>query len=194
MYVVIEGIDTAGKSTQLDILKQKYPEAIFTKEPGGTDIGLKVREMVLNGEAKSKVAEMFLFLADRAEHSYEVVKQHPDDIIISDRGFLSGIAYAKTAPLEIAISLNIMALNGAMPDKIVILELTPEELEYRLSQKEQDSIEKRGSDYLLSIQKRMKDAITMINSMGSKQIELLIIDAKQPIETIAEDIQTFLEK
>jgi len=194
MYVVIEGIDTAGKSTQLEILKQKYPEAIFTKEPGGTEIGTKIREMVLNGEAKSKVAEMFLFLADRAEHSFQIVKKHPDEIIISDRGFLSGIAYAKTAPLEIAISLNIMALNGAIPDKIIILELTREELEYRLSQKEQDSIEKRGSEYLLDIQKRMIEAINMINSMGSKQIELLIIDAKKPIETISEEIQTFLEK
>jgi dTMP kinase len=194
MYVVIEGIDTAGKSTQLEILKDKYPEAIFTKEPGGTKIGTKIREMVLNGEAKSKVAEMFLFLADRAEHSFEVVKKNPDNIIISDRGFLSGIAYAKTAPLEIAISLNIMALNGAMPDKIVILELTKEELEYRLSQKEQDSIEKRGSKYLLDIQTRMIEAINMINTMGSKQIELLIIDAKKPIKIISEEIQTFLEK
>ena len=61
MYVIIEGIDSAGKSTQLEILKQNHPEAIFTKEPGGTDLGIKLREMVLNGEAKSKVAEMFLF-------------------------------------------------------------------------------------------------------------------------------------
>jgi len=194
MYVVIEGIDTAGKSTQLDILKQKYPEAIFTKEPGGTQIGLKLREMVLNGEAKSKVAEMFLFLADRAEHSYEIVKKHRDDIVISDRGFLSGIAYAKTAPLEIAISLNIMALNGAMPEKIIILELSKEELEYRLSQKEQDSIEKRGSEYLLSIQQRMIDAINMINEMGQVKIDLLRIDAKQSIDEIASQIQKFLEK
>ena len=194
MYVIIEGIDTAGKSTQLEILKHKYPEAIFTKEPGGTAIGTKIREMVLNGEAKSKVAEMFLFLADRAEHSYEIVKKNPDNIIISDRGFLSGIAYAKTAPIEIAISLNIMALNGAMPDKIIILELTKEELEYRLSQKEQDSIEKRGSKYLLDIQSRIIDAINMINTMGSKQIELLIIDAKKPIEDIEKEIQNFLEQ
>jgi len=194
MYVVIEGIDTAGKSTQLEILKKKYPEAIFTKEPGGTQIGAKIREMVLTGEAQSKVAEMFLFLADRAEHSYQIVKQNPDNIIISDRGFLSGIAYAKTAPLEIAISLNIMALNGAMPDKIIILELTKEELEYRLSQKEQDSIEKRGSQYLLDIQSRMIEAINMINTMGSKQIELIVIDAKKSIEDIEKEIQVFLEK
>jgi len=194
MYVIIEGIDTAGKSTQLDILKQKYPEAIFTKEPGGTQIGSKLREMVLNGEAKSKVAEMFLFLADRAEHSFEIVKKHRDEIVISDRGFLSGIAYAKTAPLEIAISLNIMALNGAMPNKIIILELSKEELEYRLSQKEQDSIEKRGITYLLEIQQRMINAIEMINSMGEVRIDLLRVDAKQPINLIATQIEQFLEK
>lgn len=194
MYVIIEGIDTAGKSTQLDILKQKYPQAIFTKEPGGTQIGSKLREMALNGEAKSKVAEMFLFLADRAEHSFEVVKKHSDELVISDRGFLSGIAYANPVPLEVAISLNIMALNGAIADKIIILELSKEELEYRLSQKEQDSIEQRGSDYLLEIQKRMIDAIEMINSVGEASIDLLKIDAKQPIQTIAEQIEKFLEK
>ena len=194
MYVIIEGIDTAGKSTQLEILKQNYPEAIFTKEPGGTDLGVKLREMVLNGEAKSKVAEMFLFLADRAEHSFEVVKPNKDNIVISDRGFLSGIAYAKSAPLEIAISLNIMALNGAFPDKVIILELSKEELENRLNAKEQDSIEKRGNQYLLDIQVRMIEAIEMINSMSQTKIDFIIIDAKRSIEEISTEIQKFLEK
>ena len=193
MYIILEGIDTAGKSTQLNILKSKHPEAIFTKEPGGTDIGIKLREMVLNGEAKSKVAEMFIFLADRAEHSYEIIKKNPESIIISDRGFLSGIAYAKTAPLEIAISLNIMALNGALPDKIIILKLTKEELEYRLAQKVQDNIEKRGSQYLLDIQTRMIEAITMINNTSKKKIDLLIIDARNSIDKISDDIDQFLE-
>jgi len=63
MYVVIEGIDTAGKSTQLELLKKKFPKATFTKEPGGTPIGIKLREMALGGEAKSKIAEMFLFFS-----------------------------------------------------------------------------------------------------------------------------------
>jgi dTMP kinase len=194
MYVIIEGIDTAGKSTQLEILKQKYPEAIFTKEPGGTDLGLQIRKMALSGIAKSKVAEMFLFLADRAEHSYEVIKQNKDNIVISDRGFLSGIAYAKSAPLEIAISLNIMALNGVFPKKIIILELTKEELENRLSLKEQDSIEKRGSQYLLDIQTRMIEAINMINEMSEVKIDFLVINAKKSIQEISQEIQNFLEK
>ena len=65
MYVVIEGIDTAGKSTQLDILKKNHPQAIFTKEPGGTKLGLTLRELALSGKASSPIAEMFLFLADQ---------------------------------------------------------------------------------------------------------------------------------
>ena len=194
MYVILEGIDTAGKSTQLEILKKRYPDAVFTKEPGGTKLGIKLREMVLNGEAKSKVAEMFLFLADRAEHSYEVVKKNPENMVISDRGFLSGIAYAKHTPLETAIGLNMMALNQAMPQKIVILKLSKEELEHRLSQKEHDSIESRGTKYLLDIQDRMIEAINLFNNMSEKTIDLLIVDAAKSIKEISQDIQNFLEE
>ena len=124
MYIIFEGIDTAGKSTQIDILKQKYPTSVFTQEPGGTKLGSKIRSIVLDGDVKSKVAEMFLFLADRAEHIFEVIKQNKDEMIISDRGFISGIGYAKEMPLELAVSLNLMALNGVTPDKIVFLKLT----------------------------------------------------------------------
>ncbi len=193
MYVIIEGIDTAGKSTQLEILQKKYPDAVFTKEPGGTTIGIQLREMVLNGLAQSKIAEMFLFLADRAEHAKEVIETHKDKLIISDRGFLSGIAYAKTIPIETTIDLNLISLQNALPKKIIILKLSQEELEYRLSQKEQDSIEKRGSTYLLEIQSRMIEAIAIVNKKLEQKIELLIVDASESIEDIASKIETFLE-
>ncbi len=85
MYVVIEGIDTAGKSTQLEILKNKFPNAIFTKEPGGTALGIKLREMILSGEANSSLAEMFMFLADRAEHTQEIILKNKNKLIVSDR-------------------------------------------------------------------------------------------------------------
>ena len=106
MYVVIEGVDTAGKSTQIDILKEKFPQAVFTKEPGGTALGVKLRTMALGGEAKSNIAEMFLFLADRAEHIVEVIKPNINNTIISDRSVISGIAYATKFPLDEMIELN----------------------------------------------------------------------------------------
>jgi len=188
MYLIIEGIDTAGKSTQLDILKQKYPTALFTKEPGGTAMGTKVREMVLGGEAKSKVAEMLLFLADRAEHSFEVIRQNPDEFIISDRGVISGIGYAKDVPMEIAISLNLIALNGAVPSKIVLLELSPEELTKRLNEKDNDSIESRGTEYLLEVQSRMKQAIKELN------FDAKFIDASLSISEISQQIQDYINE
>jgi len=94
MYIAIEGIDTSGKSTQIQELEKYFQEAIITKEPGATEIGKEIREIVLNAKAKSKKAEFLLFLADRAEHVEEVVEPNLGKMIISDRSAVSGVAYA----------------------------------------------------------------------------------------------------
>ena len=96
MYIIIEGIDTAGKSTQLDILKRNHPDIIFTKEPGGTQIGQELREMVLNGRAKSKIAEMLIFLADRA-----LVVTTPDVSAVRDADRVIGIIDAKSQKAKV---------------------------------------------------------------------------------------------
>jgi dTMP kinase len=188
MYVVIEGIDTAGKSTQLDLLKNKYPKAIFTKEPGGTALGLKLRVMALNGEAKSKIAEMFLFMADRAEHIEEIIKPNKKNTIISDRSIISGIAYSTQLKIDKLIELNLIATDNTLPSHVVLLELSPEELKYRLSQKDNDSIELRGIDYLMNIQNRMKETIKKLN------INYIFIDAGLKIEEIEKKIEDFMNE
>lgn len=188
MYIVIEGIDTAGKSTQLDILANKYNDAVFTKEPGGTQVGLKLREMVLGGEAKSKLAEMFLFLADRAEHIQEVILANKEKMIISDRSMISGIAYAKHLPLQTVIDLNLISTDNVLPSHVILLKLSKEELENRLSQKEHDSIEARGIDYLLEIQSRMEETIKKLN------LNYIFIDAGLGIKEISEKIEDFLNE
>lgn len=186
MYVVIEGIDTAGKSTQLDILKKKYENAVFTKEPGGTKIGIKLREMALNGEAKSKIAEMFLFLADRAEHIEELIIPNKDKMVISDRSVISGIAYASNLPLEIVTSLNLIATSNTLPSHVILLELSKEELTKRLQGKSNDSIESRGIDYLIDIQNRMKKTVEML------KLNHIFIDASLSIEEISQKIEDFI--
>ncbi len=178
MYIVIEGIDTAGKSTQLDFLKKKYANAIFTKEPGGTIIGKEIRSMVLEGDISSKAAEMFLFLADRAEHFTKVIKPNMDKLIISDRSFLSGISYAKEYDIDKLYELNMIALENVKPDLIVVLMLSKDELKYRLSQKSHDKIELRGIDYLLTIQNNM------INVLEKLAINHIVIDASDNIDQI----------
>ena len=185
MYIAIEGIDTAGKSTQIAALQKHFPDAIITKEPGGTAIGAEIRSLVLSAKAQSKKAEFLLFLADRAEHIQEVIKPNLDKMIISDRSAVSGVAYALSQG-EIKettiVHLNRFATDGIYPQKVFLLKLTKEELEYRLSQKELDGIELRGSEYLLAIQDAIIKAAQLLN------IELVEIDASKSIESITEEI------
>jgi len=185
MYIAIEGIDTAGKSTQITALQKAYPHAIITKEPGGTAIGTQIRSLVLSAQAQSKKAEFLLFLADRAEHIQEVIKPNLKKMIISDRSVVSGVAYALTQGEfndTAIVHLNKFATDGIYPQKIFLLKLTKEELQYRLSQKELDGIELRGSDYLLKIQ----DAI--IKAANLLDIELIEVDATKSIEDITKEI------
>jgi len=186
MYITIEGIDTAGKSTQIEALCKEFPEALITKEPGGTKIGEKIREMVLSARAQSKKAEFLLFLADRAEHIKEIIEPNIEtQMIISDRSVVSGVAYAliQGEISETAIvHLNRFATNGIYPQKVFLLKLTKEELEFRLSQKELDGIELRGSEYLLKIQDALIEAAKLL------KIELIEIDATKSREEITQEI------
>ena len=185
MYIAIEGIDTAGKSTQISNVSRHYPDAIITKEPGATDIGKEIREMVLSARTKSKKAEFLLFLADRAEHVKEVIEPNLDNFIISDRSAVSGVAYALVQgeiDKKELVSLNNFATNGIYPEKVFLLKLTKEELEHRLSQKKLDGIELRGVEYLLSIQDALIEATKLLN------LELVIIDGTKTREEITNDI------
>lgn len=185
MYIAIEGIDTAGKSTQIERLRTHFAEAVITKEPGGTEAGKEIREIVLSAKTKSKKAEFLLFLADRAEHMKEVIEPNLDKMIISDRSAVSGVAYAlmhgeigETA----IVHLNRFATGGIYPQKVFLLYLTKEELSFRLSQKKLDGIELRGEEYLLKIQDALITAAKLLN------IELITIDATKNIDEITKEI------
>ncbi len=182
MYVVLEGIDTSGKSTQIELLKKEFKDAVFTKEPGGTPIGAKIRDILLNDLLKSHKAEMFLFLADRAEHYKEVIEPNLHKLVISDRGFVSGIAYAMSNHKEIdikeMIALNRLSLDGKFPDLIFLFEMDEDTIIDRLKRKDKDSIEKRGIEYLLDVQNNMKIVLKEIG------IRYITIDASKSIEQI----------
>ncbi|MDD2357257.1 MAG: dTMP kinase [Thiovulaceae bacterium] len=191
MYITIEGIDTAGKSTQIQVLKENYSDAIITKEPGATKLGVKLREIALFSEIKSPIAELLIFLADRAEHIAEIVEPNREKLIISDRSVISGIAYADVVghfEMEKLIELNRFTCKDIFPQKAVVLKLSREELTYRLSQKKHDKIEGRGIDYLLSIQD------SLIKATKALYIELLEIDASLHVDEITKQIINFIEE
>ncbi len=190
MYVLFEGIDTCGKSTQIDLISQKHPEIIVTHEPGGTPFGKKAREILLADALASKRAELLLFLADRAEHYQEVIAPNKDKVIISDRGFLSGIGYALANgdfDFDELVSLNKFALEGHFPDKVILFLTDMKTLEERTSAKTLDGIELRGLEYLLTVQEHMKQSILKLG------IPHLFIDATDDIESIHQTILTYLK-
>ncbi len=189
MYILFEGIDGCGKSTQIELLKNNFKDAIYTKEPGGTQFGIKARELLLHGKIESKEAELLLFLADRAEHYKEVIEPNLDKTIISDRGFVSGIAYAMAAGFELdfLLNLNRFTLNNNLPDKIVLFNINKEELTKRVqSRGEMDRIESRGFDYLLDIQEKMHIVVDALD------IKPLFIDATKSIEDINSQIIEYI--
>jgi len=189
MYVLFEGIDTAGKSTQIERIALRHPEAILTHEPGGTPFGLRARQMLLEGQIHSPRAELLLFLADRAEHYDTVIAPNRDNLLISDRGFLSGIGYAMASgdsALEELIALNQYALRGDWPDEIIFFQTDLPTLRARMAAKETDEIEARGLTYLMEVQHHMIDALNFLN------IPFLIVDATKKPEAIFASISSYL--
>lgn len=188
MYVALEGIDTSGKSTQIQALKEYYPDAIFTKEPGGSRLGERLRDILLyDSDELSSEAEVLLFLADRAQLIKEVIKPNLDRLIISDRSLISGIAYASRYDFNILQTLNLFATNSIVPNKVIFLELSEAELRSRLGGKKQDKIESRGLDYLMSLQDRMID---VISRLGIPNIRL---QASDEVSYITDKIIQFID-
>ncbi len=192
MYVIFEGVDTSGKSTQIELFATRHKEVIATKEPGGTPTGQKLRSILLDGQDKLCFnAELFLFLADRALHYDTIVKTgRIKNTVMSDRGFLSGIAYAcanhPQIDREFLLSLNHFALEGKYPEKIVLFFTNKELLSKRLGNKTHDAIESRGIEYLLRIQTIMKE---LLEHLG---IDYIVVDATLSKEEIYHIIEEFI--
>ncbi|AFI05876.1 dTMP kinase [Helicobacter cetorum] len=188
MYITIEGIDGAGKSTQIELLKTHFKNAVFTKEPGGTKIGQNLREIALN-ENLSELARAFLFLSDRAEHIESIIKPALKEkkLIISDRSLISGMAYSELSSLE----LNLLATQNILPQKIILLLLDAENLKKRLSFKTLDKIENQGTEKLLHIQQRLKEKAYLLKEKF--ECEILELNAKESIEDLHQKIIAFIE-
>ena len=190
MYILFEGIDGAGKSTQIARLAAAYPQAIVTKEPGGTKLGENLREILLKENDLDKRAEILLFLADRAEHFGKIIKSNLDKMVLSDRGFVSGMAYALAGgnfSFEELLSLNKFALQGNFPQKIVFFKADESTLRSRLNSRAQmDGIEARGFDYLLKVQDAMEE---ILQKLG---VRYVMIDAAWDEEKITNLIKEFI--
>ncbi|MBO7155733.1 MAG: dTMP kinase [Campylobacter sp.] len=192
MLINFEGVDGAGKSTQINLLKEIYKDAIITKEPGGTELGLMIRNYLMSSASKiSQRAEIFLFLADRAEHYEKVLKPNYGNLILSDRSFVSGLAYAManddSLDIKTLIELNKFALCSDFGDKFVFLKANENLIRQRLfSRGQNDDIESRGIEYLMRVQGFMSIILADL------KFEVLEIDASLSPEIIHNKIRKFI--
>ena len=140
MFLQIEGIDGAGKTTQCELLRKRMLDknisAVIVKELYSTDLGKKVREILVRGNINAAVAEMFLFLAGKAQAFSEVIlpKLSKGVCVIADRGHGSFISY--NASIGISKEMLIEFLNvahfGVMPDLTFLLDVPVEVAKERL--------------------------------------------------------------
>lgn len=137
MFITFEGIEGTGKSTQIALLKTHLEaqgeRVLVTLEPGGSRIGAELRRVLLSLENRDLCAraELFLYLADRAQHVAQVVRPalEAGQIVLCDRFADSTVAYqayGRGLDAEMLHGLNKLAVDGLWPDLTILLDLEPE--------------------------------------------------------------------
>jgi dTMP kinase len=136
MFISICGVEGAGKTTQLqhlaDFLKSTGRKFVMTREPGGTEIGIKIRKILLdpkNHDLTPK-AELFLYAADRTQHIEQLILPALNEgkIVVTDRFVDSTTVYqgyARGIDLELVEKINELVLNGLKPDLTILLDISP---------------------------------------------------------------------
>ncbi len=138
MFITFEGIEGTGKTTQIKLLKEflesRGREVLLTLEPGGSRVGKELRKILLNMESIDLTGEgeLFLYLADRAQHVSNVIRPALDSgkVVISDRFADSTIVYqgyGRGLDPKLLRQLNDVAVSGCWPDLTLLLDIDPEE-------------------------------------------------------------------
>ena len=195
MFVSFEGADGSGKSTQAqllyDALAAEGCDVVLTREPGGTELGERTRELVLNGPEMGAWAEAALYAASRAEHVEEVIRPALDHgaIVVCDRYIDSSLAYqgvGRGLGVEEILQLNIAVTGGLLPDVTFLLLLDPEVAAGRWT--EQDRLERAG----LELQQRVDAAYRGLAERFPERI--VTVNADRPADEIGNEIRERLRQ
>jgi dTMP kinase len=156
VFVTFEGIGGAGKTTQAELLKEALEaegrDVLLTREPGGTPLGERLRELLLFGGEISAWTEAGLFMAARAELVHTVVARALEQgrDVVCDRYIDSSLAYqgiAKGLGVERILDLNLPAIRGLLPDRTFFLAIDVEEAQRRRAKS--DRIERANRDFAI---------------------------------------------
>jgi len=202
-FIVFEGIDGSGKTTQInqlskwlintDLIPEKN-QLVITREPGGTELGKSIRSLLLDTtreESPDSITELLLYAADRSQHIKEIILPtlNKGDWVISDRFCGSTLAYqgyGRKLDIKLIKDLETIATQGLSPDITFLLDIPVEESIKRRINRKDDRIEKEGREFLSNV------------SLGfqalSEDSKWKKISAINSIENIRSEIQSEIKK
>ncbi len=202
-FIVLEGIDGCGKTTQINHLKTWLPQSglmppnanlHITREPGGTNLGKQLRELLLHPpkeESPKPITELLLYAADRSQHVSELILPYLNkgDWVISDRFSGSTICYqgyGRRLSLEIINQLEEIATQGVVPDITFLLDLPITISLQRRSHRNNDRIESEGIEFLTRVSQGFQ--------VLSLQENWIRIPAEEKLDLVTQRIENELKK
>jgi dTMP kinase len=203
LWITFEGGDGTGKTTQAALLQEwvegRGRTVVRTREPGGTEVGRLVRDIVLHhrageGEDIGPRAEALLFAADRAHHVAALVRPalQRGDVVIQDRYLDSSVAYQGAGrvldPAEVR-DLSLWATDGALPDVTVLLDLDPAVARARLDADDKpfDRLEAQRSEF----HARVREAFLAL--AAAEPDRFVVLDAARPADELAAAVRARVE-
>jgi dTMP kinase len=197
LFIVLEGIDGSGKSTQskllFDFLSKNGEQAILTKEPTDGDIGKLLKNKYLK-EVDLPFVDALLFAADREEHLKKIVipALNEGKIVISDRYYHSTLAYQQAQGLELKWLLELNK-NFIKPDLTIIIDLEPEKAMERIEVDKDRKIEDRKKfEKLEFLKKARKNFLDLPKILKDEKI--VVIDGNEEKEKVFEAILKEIKK
>jgi dTMP kinase len=197
MFFSFDGIDGTGKSTQMDMfvdwLQERGFDVATCRDPGGTELGEKLRRILLDKSDTPicRRAEMLLYMASRAQLVDQVIKPALRDgkIVVSDRFLLANVVYQGHAGgLSVGDLWRVgdVAVDRVLPAQIFVLDMNVADAARRMN-REPDRIESQGRSYMEAVRQGFL-------AEADRRAEIVVIDADRDIESIQRDIRTAADR
>jgi len=193
LFIVFEGVEGSGKTLQLKLLarylRKRGIEPLVTREPGGTRLGEGIRRLLLEDGDPSPEAELFLYLADRAQHVKEVIRPalRKGRMVLCDRYYPSTLAYqgyGRGLDLAFVEGANDRATGGLKPHLVVLLDLPVEVALRRIRKRFLDRMEQEAFSFHEKVRRGF-----LAQARGEPGLFLVIDGTRRPEEVFQEVLE-----